>query len=119
MVKIHSIEQLKSELHSKAFEVEWKVLCEIGPDWIGGSRKVCFYLDDQPLDDSEFHTMLIEQLINKLSIPSTNEKYVIEGTGELTIINSSLVVKYTTAANIPYDVNYLYSSGEVVLLTGV
>lgn len=116
---IHTIEELKSELKSKNFSVEWKVHCEIGPDWIGGGRNVCFYLDNQPLGETEFHSMLINQLVSKINIPSSSEEHVIEGEGELNIINSELVVKYTITSNIPYDMAFNYESGEVALVSGI
>jgi hypothetical protein len=114
---VNSIKDLKVELKSKSFKVTWQVRCDIGPDWIGGGRNICFYLDGKPLDDSEFHRMLIDQLINKLHIPASSEEQVIKGDGDIQIVNSELVVKYSTVSNIPYDMEFQFENGEIVLMS--
>ncbi|MDJ1497636.1 hypothetical protein QNI19_32150 [Cytophagaceae bacterium DM2B3-1] len=113
---INSIQELKSVLKSKALTVKWTVRCDIGPDWIGGGRNVKLYLDNELLDDSEFHNMLIQSLITTLNIPLSTVDDVIDGNGDIKIINSNLVVRYSTQSYTPYDWPK-QDKGEIILLS--
>lgn len=116
---MNSILELKKELATKTMTVEWKVLCEIGPEWIGSSRKITFYLDKTPLKNSEFNDFLIESLINVMQIPSTSEEHVIKGYGKFILQGSELIIKYETEANIPYDDKFNFDNGTKCFLIDI
>lgn len=48
---MNTLAELKEELKSKKMTVKWKVRCELGPEWIGSKRDICFYLNKQTLGD--------------------------------------------------------------------
>ena len=106
-------------MKTKSLTVEWIVKCEIGPDWIGGGRSICFYLDNNPLGDTNLHQELKDQLIKKINIPSESEKYIIKGEGNLKIENLDLIIEYSTESNIPYDTEVEFHDGKEVLYSGV
>jgi hypothetical protein len=116
---MNSMEELKKELATKTMTVEWKVLCDIGPDWIGSSRKITFYLDKLPLENSEFSNFLIERLTDVMKIPSTSEDYVIKGNGKFILQGSELMIKYETEANIPYDDKFNFDNGTKCFLIDI
>ena len=113
---MNSLDELISEMRTKSLTVKWTVRCAIGPDWIGGGRNICFYLDNIPLPDSEFHNDLIGLIIDKLAIPSDSGDKVIKGKGTLKYFDSKLLVEYSTEANIPYDMAFEFNRGKEVLI---
>jgi len=76
---MNSIQELKQELENKTLTVKWKVLCDIGPSWIGSSRTITFYLDKLQFEDSDFCNFMTDKLIEVMEIPSTSEDHVITG----------------------------------------
>lgn len=113
---MNSREELKKAFATKKLTVEWKVLCDIGPEWIGSSRDITFYLDDIPLENSEMNDWLMHTLIDVMKIPSTSKDVVITGRGEFMLQGSDLMIEYETEANIPYDDKFNFDSGTKCFL---
>ncbi|MFD1605897.1 hypothetical protein ACFSJW_04775 [Flavobacterium artemisiae] len=107
---MNSIEELKKELENKTLSVKWKILSEIGPDWIGSSRTITFYLDNAPLEDNAFCKQMTDKLIEVIEIPSTSEDHVITGEGTFVLQGADLLIEYQIEAAIPYDYNFDYDS---------
>lgn len=116
---MNTLAELREELKSKKMTVKWKVRCELGPEWIGSKREVCFFLNNQTLGDDLIHEMLIDLLIKKINIPLTSEDYMIKGEGELSILNSNLVIDYRIEYNIPYHLEYKYKKGQAILISDI
>lgn len=109
---MNSIEELKKELENKTLTVHWKVLSDIGPNWIGSSRNITFYLDKLPFEDNDLCDFLTDKLIEVMEIPSTSEDHVIKGFGNFILEDSDLIIQYETEANIPYDDKFNFQSGR-------
>ena len=62
-LQIETMEVLLRYMQEKELSVEWTVYSDIGPGWIGGSRTICFYLDEHPLHDNSFHERLQRSVI--------------------------------------------------------
>lgn len=116
---MHSIEELKKELENKTLTVNWKVLSEIGPNWIGSSRNISFYLDKLPFEPSDFCNFMTNKLIEVMEIPSTSKDHVIEGFGVFILEDSNLIIQYETEANIPYDDNFNFENGVKTFMTNI
>lgn len=110
-------DELKNELISNTLSVKWKVRSDIGPNWIGSNREICFYKNSKPMDENLTHSFLKESLIEKLNIPEKSEDDTIEGDGDLFILGNDLLIKYTISYTIPYDYPHKYENGEVVLIS--
>ena len=114
-IDINCLNDLEHYIKSMTFSVEWKVTSEIGPDWIGSSREICFYLDNYQLTDNEFHSLLKSKLIERLNIPEHSKDHVITGKGELEINGTKLKLHYSWGAAIPYDYPDKRGNGTEVL----
>lgn len=112
-------EQLGRELADKELTVRWEVLCDIGPNWIGGSRSITFYLDKSPLEDKELSTLLTSRLIEVLDVPDKSEDFVINGYGKFFIQGADLMIQFKTEANIPYDDKFYFDKGVKFFLTSI
>ena len=116
---MNSIEEHKQELENKTLTVNWKVLCDIGPDWIGSSRNITFYLDKLPFEENDFCNFMTDQLIEVMEIPSTSEHHVIKGFGKFILEGSDLIIQYETEANIPYDDKFDFESGTKTFIINI
>ena len=115
-ISIQSFNELVKHLNNnKEFSVWWDVLCEIGPEWIGSRREICFVLDGKPLSDSNFHTYLKNQLVNVADIPKESTNYVIQGEGDISLKNGQLIIDYWWSAMIPYQNSDQSGYGKGVL----
>ena len=113
---IENLESLLDHMNKCDLWAEWKVLSDIGPEWIGSSRKICFYLDDVPLGKSEFHNKLKKALSKTASIPETSSDEIIYGEGEVTYKDGVLQVKYWWSKAPPYQDPIKKGSGEGVFV---
>ena len=103
-ISIHNIKSLVNHMNqNQEFGVWWTVLCDIGPDWIGSSREVCFVLEGKPLSDNEFHRHLKDQLIKLANIPEKSSSHVINGEDDILLQEGKLIVEYWWTAAIPYQ----------------
>lgn len=116
---MNSIEELKKELQSKTLAVRWKVLSQIGPEWIGSSRNITFYLDKAPLEDNDFCHFMANKLIEVMEIPSTSEDHILTGNGIFILQGADLIIEYKTEAVIPYDDNFNSDSGTKTFITNI
>lgn len=116
---MNSKEELKKELTSKVITAGWEVLCDIGPNWIGSRRNIAFYLDESPLEESDFISFLIERLIEVMEIPSYSEYHVIKGSCTFSLNGSDLILEYETVTNIPYDDKFNLDNGVKVFLANI
>lgn len=114
---MNSIDELKKELKNKTLTVRWKVLSEIGPEWIGSSRNITFYLDEVSLEDSDFCHFMTGKLIEVMEIPSTSKDEVITGYGIFMLRDSELIIQYETESNIPYDYEFNFDNGVKTFIT--
>ena len=112
-------DKLKQELKTKKLSVKWKVSSDIGPDWIGSKREVCFYLNSEPIIDNSIHAFLKEILIDKLNIPEKSEDDNIDEEGDLFILENDLQIKYSISYTVPYDYPHKYDNGQVVLISEI
>jgi hypothetical protein len=109
-------DELIRELIGNTFSVEWKVSSDIGPEWIGSNREVCFYKNSKPLDDNLFHSLLKETLVEKLNIPEKSEDDIIEGDGDLFMSGNEIKIKFSISYTVPYAYPHKYENGEVILV---
>jgi hypothetical protein len=116
---MNSIEELKKELESKTLTVKWKILSAIGPNWIGSSRNITFYLDKLPFEGSDFYNFMTDKLIDVMEIPSTSEEQVITGYGIFILQDSDLIIQYETEANIPYDDKFNFENGIKTFMANI
>ncbi len=112
-------DELKQELRTKRLSVRWTVSSDIVPSWIGSKREICFYLDSAPIRDNSIHSFLEECLIDKLNIPSTSQDDMIEGKGDLFILNNVLYIDYCVQYSIPYDYPHKHENGKMVLISDI
>ncbi|MNS58592.1 hypothetical protein D3C86_572420 [compost metagenome] len=110
-------DELKNELISNTLSVKWKVSSDIGPNWIGSNREICFYKNSKPIDENLAYSFLKESLIEKLNIPEKSEDDTIEGWGDLFMLDNDLIIKYRISYTIPYDYPHKYENGEVILIS--
>lgn len=110
-------DEIKNEVISNTLSVRWKVCSDIGPNWIGSNREICFYKDSKLIDENLVYSFLKESLIEKLNIPEKSEDDTIEGDGDLFMSDNNLLIKYTISYTVPYDYPHKYENGEVVLIS--
>lgn len=114
-----TVEEFKQELVINTFSVKWKVRNEIGPEWIGSSREICFYKNSKPIEDNLIHTFLKNTLIEKVNIPEKSEDDIIEGEGELVVLGNQITVKFRISYTTPYAYPHKYENGKVVFLSEI
>ncbi|MCO7226023.1 hypothetical protein [Pleionea sp. CnH1-48] len=115
MIRINSLNTLLQYMQKSELSVEWRVTSDIGPDWIGSTREIYFYLGSEKLDETEFHDQLKSALIKVANIPPSSEKHVIDGEGDVTIEDGFLKIKFWWSKAIPYQHSDESGSGEGVL----
>ena len=96
--------------------VEWTVLCEFGPNWVGSCRKIQFYLDDRPLAPSPLQADLEQRLIDVLGIPETSKDAVITGEAKDQRTPGVIELIYSWQAAIPYADPHDSQHGTIMLL---
>jgi hypothetical protein len=101
-ITIDSLASLLGHLDRSEFWVKWEVLCNIGPEWIGGGRSICFYLDRRPLAENPFHDRLRLIAIGVLDIPAESPDAIISGEGEIQQVNDTLEIEFEWWKAIPY-----------------
>lgn len=101
-IKITTLAELLSKMEESELWVEWRVRCEIGPDWIGGGRSIQFYLGDFPLSETPFHTRLKSMLIQQLAIPEESADAVIYGEGGIRRVRNRLEIEYEWYESVPF-----------------
>lgn len=93
-ITVDNLATLFRHLKQSELWVKWEVLCDIGPEWIGGRRSIYFYLDRRPLAENPFHDRLRVKLIQVLDIPAESPDAVISGEGEIQQINDTLEIEF-------------------------
>lgn len=106
---------LIKKLSGREIEVEWTVTSDIGPDWIGSTTEIVFYLDNCKLKNNEFLLRLIESLKAKVGIPETGGDRIINGEGIITTIGNDIHLKYYWSSCYPYMDADKRGNGETVL----
>ena len=101
-INIDNLATLLGHLDRSEFWVKWDVLCDIGPEWIGGGRSIYFYLDRQPLAENPFHDRLRLTAIRVLDIPTASHDSVISGEGAIQQVNDTLEIEFEWSKAIPY-----------------
>lgn len=96
------MQSLLKHMEKEALSVEWTVLSDIGPDWIGSSRSICYYLENTALSETSFHDQLKDTLIKAVNIPDESEESVIYGEGDIIISGNFLQINYWWTKTIPY-----------------
>ncbi len=111
-IQIETKESLLEHMQEKELTVEWTVYSDVGPDWIGSHRTMCFYLDEYPLHDNSFHDRLRQSVIKLVNIPETSEDNVIQGEGEIVEKNGRLYLTYWWSSAPPYQDSVESGNGE-------
>lgn len=111
---VESFEELKTKMRTMEFYVQWNVYSDIGPNWIGSSRTLDFYLDDFLLNDTKFCKKLKNRLVASIPIPSESKEHVITGNGDITLKENQLEIYYEWYATIPYQNPNKSKEGKVV-----
>lgn len=83
--------------------VDWTVLSDIGPEWMGSERRLTFHVDGRAVGDNPTISRLAARLIDGLQIPATSSAHVIRGEGDLRKNGSAIEVVYDWSKAIPYD----------------
>jgi hypothetical protein len=101
-ITVDNLATLLRHLKQSELWVKWEVLCDIGPEWIGGRRSIYFYLDRRRLTENPFHDRLRVKLIQVLDIPAESPDAVISGEGEIQQVNDTLEIEFEWWKAIPY-----------------
>lgn len=115
-VLVEDFATLLSLMEQGELLVEWQVRCDIGPDWIGGGRKIQFSLNRRRLAESPVRSQLMEALLRVVDIPESSADALIMGEGEITHERDSLILDYDWNEGIPYWDTRAQDSGTVVLM---
>ncbi len=115
-IEIKTLEGLLKAMESAQLGVEWKVRCDIGPDWIGGGVLVQFYLDDRPLTETDLHNYLKQTLIEHLDIPESTVNSVITGEGEIKRVGNKLEINYDWYEAVPFAYSHASDGGKTVFI---
>jgi len=103
VIEVESFEKLKHKMKTMEFSVQWMVTSDIGPDWIGSSRTIDFYLGDFILSETEFCKKLKDRLIESIPIPNESKDHVITGNGDIILKENQFEICYDWDATIPYQ----------------
>jgi hypothetical protein len=117
--KIPFNHQIQAALRTQLLTVMWQVNPEIGPDWIGSSREICFYWDDEQLQENELFEYLKQCLLAAVCIPETSKDDIIDGEGDLFIENNNLMINYTAQYSKPYAYTHAVKNGKVLLIENI
>jgi hypothetical protein len=115
-IVVEQLEALLALIEQAEFWVKWEVLCEIGPEWIGGGRFIQFYLALQPLADTPMHDRLKHALVESLGIPETSGDAVVSGEGTITRNGDVLEIEFEWSATVPYMYPHDGGHGAAVLM---
>ena len=115
-IEVNDLVSLLRLIQQSEFWVQWRVRCEIGPEWTGGQRSIQFYLDQQPLADTSLHDQLKNVLVKKLDIPETSPDAVIRGAGTITRKNNTLEIEYEWSETVPYMYSRDGGYGTTILM---
>ncbi len=97
------------------FSVEWTVSSEFGPEWIGSTRTIVFFLGELRLKDTPFLNSITQVVIEGIPIPEKSEDHVITGHGDFHLKQNHLELHYTWEATIPYQNPDIYKSGTLLI----
>lgn len=114
--EIRDLDALVGLVDQDRISVSWTVTSAIGPEWIGSTRKVSFYVDGIPVPENPLIQRLANVLIEAILIPETSENRVISGEGDLRRRGSLIEIVYEWSAAIPYDWPSDSGSGVVTLI---
>ena len=114
-ISIKDFKDLILKMKAMEFSVQWRVTSDIGPEWIGSSKTIDFYLDDYVLNETEFITRLKKALSKRVPIPNESKDHVITGEGNISLENNQLKLHYSWEKTIPYSYPSDHKEGKVVL----
>lgn len=114
-ISIATVQELIREMKRADFSVEWTVTSEIGPEWIGSTRTITFFLGELPLKDTPFLKAITRAVIEGIPIPEKSEDHVITGHGSFRITQNHLELSYSWEATIPYQNPDNYQSGTLLI----
>lgn len=97
-----TFDDLTSLLNTSELTVEWEVLSDIGPNWIGSIRTLKFCIENTPIETIGILEQLENNIIERLAIPERSEDAVINGHGEISLKTTRLKLDYEWDAWIPY-----------------
>ncbi len=114
-ISIATVQELIREMKRADFSVEWTVTSEFGPEWIGSTRTITFFLGELRLKDTPFLKSITRAVIEGIPIPEKNEDHVITGQGDFHLKQKHLELQYSWEATIPYQNPDNYQSGTLLL----
>lgn len=82
--------------------VTWDVRPVIGPEWIGGGRRIDVFIDDEQLV-GEGAERLKAVLVDWAHLPAESERDVIKGEADVELNSSVLELDYSWSVAIPYE----------------
>ena len=97
------LKTLLGQLQGRRLFVEWEVLPEGGPGWVGSSRSVTISIEEEPLADAALHALLADAVVAVVGIPETSREHLIQGEGEIRPRGDCLELDYECSATIPYQ----------------
>ena len=95
---------LMTQLNTTELTVEWEVLSDIGPNWIGSIRQLKFCFENTPVETTGIFKQLENNIIERLAIPERSADTVINGHGKISLKNKTLKLDYEWDEWIPYAV---------------
>lgn len=102
-IEIESFQQLLQRIEGTCLYVVWDVRCDIGPEWIGGGRKIRLLIDGRPIADSAFCDRLKSAIVSAAAIPLETTNTVISGEGEISLVGARLILEFEWSEAKPYD----------------
>lgn len=101
--EIRDLDALVGLVDQDRIAVAWTVTSALGPEWIGSTRHVSFYVNGIPLPENPLIQRLVDVLVEAILIPETSKDRVISGEGKLRRRGNLIEMVYEWSAAIPYD----------------
>lgn len=114
-IHVRDVQELRTLMEAEPLGVVWQVWSDIGPGWIGGGRRVRWWLGKRELVEGPVRDRLTEALVEALAIPDSGGDAVFKGEGTGRWEGERLVVTYDWDATVPYMDPHEEGEGEVVL----
>ena len=98
---------LRALRRGQRVRVTWDVRPCIGPEWIGGGRRIDVFVDDATVE-GEGAERLTAALVEWAGLPEEREREVITGEADIELNGAVLELDYGWSVAIPYE----YGGGE-------
>jgi len=99
---------LRALKRGQRVSVTWDLRPVIGPEWLGGGRKIDVFVDGKLLLEGEWAERLKSVVAEWTGLPEESEREIITGEADVELNGSVLELDYSWSVAIPYQ----YGGGE-------